>query len=350
MDKRYQVFVSSTYEDLKEERQEVIQALLELDCIPSGLELFPATDEDQWTLIRKVIDDCDYYIVIVGGRYGSLSPSGVSYTQMEYEYAVSQGKPVIGFIHKDPESLPACKTERSEEGRAKLNAFRDIVQKKMCKYWSTPAELGSVISRSLVKLIKNKPAVGWVRGDLVPSEAASQEILRLRKKIEDLEKSLEEVRFEAPKGTEVFAQGNDQFNIHFTYKRKDKQYNVIEQIDSSYNATWNEIFSVLAPLMIDEAPEPEMEGALEEFLADVSGRKAKYANRFEQYDFEIRNNDFQTIKIQLRALGLIRRSIKQRSVRDVRTYWTLTPYGDNLMTRLRAITRESIRSIAEAAT
>ena len=80
MDKRYQVFVSSTFADLQEERQEVMQALLELDCIPSGMELFPAANEDQWTLIKKVIDDCDYYMVILGGRYGSIGPSGHSYT------------------------------------------------------------------------------------------------------------------------------------------------------------------------------------------------------------------------------------------------------------------------------
>ena len=34
MDKRYQVFVSSTYADLQQERQKVIQALMEMDCIP----------------------------------------------------------------------------------------------------------------------------------------------------------------------------------------------------------------------------------------------------------------------------------------------------------------------------
>ncbi len=50
MEKKYQVFVSSTYKDLSEERQEVMQALLELDCIPVGMELFPAADDDQWTL------------------------------------------------------------------------------------------------------------------------------------------------------------------------------------------------------------------------------------------------------------------------------------------------------------
>jgi Domain of unknown function (DUF4062) len=83
-DRKYQVFVSSTYEDLQRERQEVMHALLELDCMPAGMELFPAADEDQWTLIKRVIDECDYYIVIVAGRYGSVGSSGMSYTEMEY--------------------------------------------------------------------------------------------------------------------------------------------------------------------------------------------------------------------------------------------------------------------------
>jgi hypothetical protein len=105
--KKYQIFVSSTYEDLRSERQEIMHALLELDCIPSGMELFPAANEDQWSLIKGVIDDCDYYVVVIGGRYGSLGPEGISYTEMEYRYAVSKGKPVIAFLHKEPNSLPA---------------------------------------------------------------------------------------------------------------------------------------------------------------------------------------------------------------------------------------------------
>lgn len=106
MDKRYQVFVSSTFADLEEERQEVMQALLELDCMPAGMELFPATNSDQWSLIKKIIDDSDYYIVILAGRYGSIGPDGISYTEMEYRYALETGKPVIGFIHKDKSNLP----------------------------------------------------------------------------------------------------------------------------------------------------------------------------------------------------------------------------------------------------
>jgi hypothetical protein len=75
---RYQVFVSSTYADLKDERRAVIQTLMGMDCIPAGMEIFPASDEEQFSFIRKIIDDCDYYLLIIGGRYGSITPEGVS--------------------------------------------------------------------------------------------------------------------------------------------------------------------------------------------------------------------------------------------------------------------------------
>jgi hypothetical protein len=75
---RYQVFVSSTYEDLREERQQATQAILEAGFFPSGMELFPASDDNQWELIKRVIEESDYYIVIVAGRYGSIGPSDSS--------------------------------------------------------------------------------------------------------------------------------------------------------------------------------------------------------------------------------------------------------------------------------
>ena len=131
MDKRYQVFISSTYADLQEERQEVIQARLELDCIPAGMELFPAASEDQRTLIKKVIDDSDFYMVIIAGRYGSLGPDGLSYTEMEYRYALDSGKPIIGFVHRSLGDLAASRSESTDEGKAKLGAFRDLVQKPL---------------------------------------------------------------------------------------------------------------------------------------------------------------------------------------------------------------------------
>lgn len=347
MDKRYQVFVSSTYEDLIEERQEVMHALLELDCIPSGMELFPAADEDQWSLIRRVIDDCDYYLVIIAGRYGSTDSTGRSYTQLEYEYAISRGKPVIAFLHKDPDSLPGTKIEKSETAQKKLQEFRSLVQKRMCKYWTTPAELGSVVSRSLIKLIKTNPAIGWVRADLLPTESMTQENIKLRKKIEELEKELEEARTEAPAGTEDLAQGTDKFEINFSYVCGHTTSCMLiedpfgEKDQTHYGkmtSTWNEIFSMLSPSMINEATESQLKNALNSFIKSQTEEKLqkKHPGKVIR-SFSVNNEDFNTIKVQLRALGLIAPSVKKRGVRDTATYFKLTPYGDNVMMKLRAI-------------
>jgi hypothetical protein len=95
---RYQIFVSSTYEDLREERQQATQAILEAGSFPAGMELFPASDDTLWELIKRVIEESDYYVVIVGGRYGNIGPNGLSYTEMEYDYAIDKGIPVLARL------------------------------------------------------------------------------------------------------------------------------------------------------------------------------------------------------------------------------------------------------------
>ena len=84
---KYQVFISSTYSDLYKERKQVLDILLMADCIPAGMENFVATDDEQFNVIKKVIDLCDYYVLILGKRYGSVNEkTGISYTEMEYNY------------------------------------------------------------------------------------------------------------------------------------------------------------------------------------------------------------------------------------------------------------------------
>jgi hypothetical protein len=352
MKKKYQVFVSSTYEDLREERQEIMNALLELDCIPAGMELFPAADEDQWSLIQGVIDECDYYVLVIGGRYGTTGPDGVGYTEKEYRYALEQEKPIIAFFHKDPESLPKKKTEQKEEGQKRFLEFRDFVQKKMCKYWETPKELGSVVSRSLIMLQRKHPGIGWVRGDLVPEQDVSSEILTLKKEIEQLQHELEEARTQAPPGTELLAQGEDSFEIHYTcssqrvaqnydldFLFKEKPLSWSRSVTSS----WNDIFWRISPLLIDEESDYYICRSLNSWIEELEIprlTKIEKAKGLRFGSFEINDDDFQTIKVQLRALGLITQSIKNRIVKDTQTYWKLTPYGDSIMNQLRAIKKE----------
>lgn len=341
MDKRYQVFVSSTYEDLREERQEVMHALLELDCIPSGMELFPAADEDQWTLIQKVISECDYYLLISGGRYGSIGSSGLSYTEMEYRYALEIGKPIIGFLHKDPAQLSVARCEQTDEGKKKLLELRDLVQKKMCKFWTSPSELGSVVSRSLVRLIKTTPTTGWIRANQAIDSVAATEILKLKKTIEDLQSQLQKARLTGPQGSEQLAQENDTLSIDFKFDTRDSNRDSWGW-DYEINITWNEIFYDIGPLMLNEASDSQVLAGLNRTVRERSRTKRSLDKSLKGHTalsstFEISEHDFQTIKIQLIALGLISKSEKPRSVKDSRAFWTLTPYGDQVLTKLRAI-------------
>jgi hypothetical protein len=182
--RRYQVFVSSTYEDLTEERQHVIQALLETRCIPVGMELFPAASVERWELIKHVIDECDYYFVIVAGRYGSLHESGIGYTEMEFDYAVSSGKPVVGFYHKNTNSLPGTQLEQSDEQRKRLKVFTEKVRGRLCHSWTSAAELGSAVKSAIINELMTNPQPGWIRASEVQSSPLVQ---RLKQRVADLE-------------------------------------------------------------------------------------------------------------------------------------------------------------------
>lgn len=345
MEKRYQVFVSSTFQDLQEERQEVMHALLELDCIPSGMELFPAANESQWSLIKRVIEDCDYYVLLLAGRYGSCGPEGISYTEMEYKHALALGKPTIAFLHKDPGTIQANKCENTPEGKSKLTAFRSLVEKKLCKHWTSPAELGSVVSRSLIQLIKTTPGIGWVRADELPDKNATLELLKLRQRVEELEAELARARTTAPRGTDNLAQGDELHTLRYGFHAYNRETYTGTNWAGTFQSTWNSLFGFVAPLMIDEASEPTLKEAMDYFVEDQNQEdlaKKKDLKSCKLDKFSLSGDDFQTIKVQFRALGLIAKSQKTRSVKDVETYWTLTPYGDEVMTRLRAIKRSIV--------
>jgi Domain of unknown function (DUF4062) len=380
MDKRFQVFVSSTFKDLQDERQEVIQALLELDCIPSGMELFPAADEDQWSLIKRVIDDCDYYIVIVAGRYGSIGPEDKSYTQMEYEYALLKGKPIISFLHQSPDTLPANKTELAPEGRAKLAEFRELVQKKVCKYWQTPAELGSVVSRSIISLIKQKPGIGWVRANLVPSEITSTEMLRLKNRIEELEKDLAEAKSTSNTAYMNLSQGKDKTKIEFRYiYYSDAGVLQKEWANCVIELSWDEVFASISTLLELEPSKATIQKRLGEIIYAITENiiteevlelelsKHTIQERLEEvgkfkveaiiseflpptktkgYSCFIEEKTIDKIMLQFRALGYVESPIVKESFAFGRLisntyYWKSTPLGDRKMLNDRAIKRSS---------
>lgn len=189
MEKRYQVFISSTVTDLKHARQEVSKALLRSDCFPAQMEQWPATDEEQFEFIKQIIQQCDYYIVISAGMYGSINPeTGISYTEMEFDYAQELGVPTIRLLHRDPfKSLMGSHIESTASAKNKLKAFhRKLKDGKLCAFWETPTELGREVILCLNDIKKRKPAQGWVRSNDVAASDALIEIANLRREVSDL--------------------------------------------------------------------------------------------------------------------------------------------------------------------
>lgn len=344
MEKRYQIFISSTFEDLKEERQAVLKAILELNHIPAGMELFPAADDEAWELIKDVIDSSDYYVLIIGGRYGSLDQKGIGYTEKEYDYAIEMGKSVIPILHKNPDNLSRDKTETDKDAWNKLKAFRKKVESKhTCVSWENSEELKVKVILGVISSIKRYPAKGWVRADKLINEETLKELLELRKKNSELIVQIEAVKIEPPEGSEVLVQGGDEFKIKCTFDatfNEDEEDEYVQEYDGDFEITWNEIWGVIAPKLINDATEYALHSALENCFENKAFEvfeKDKDLKNLTLGSFDINNEDIETAIVQFRALGLMQESKKQRSIKDTNTYWALTPYGDQLMVKLRAL-------------
>lgn len=162
MEKRYQIFISSTYKDLIEERQKVTQAILKLYHFPIGMEMFHADNEEQWIQIKKTIDMSDYYVLIVGRYCGTLiEKENISYTEKEYDYALSQGIPVLSFVISDEAEKKSYGVETSKQQKA-LKKFIKKVKKLPCEFWNTSDELAYQVSSTLSIKFRENNRNGWM--------------------------------------------------------------------------------------------------------------------------------------------------------------------------------------------
>ena len=163
MDRKYQVFISSTYEDLKDERRAIMEALIKLKHIPTGMESFNAADEEQWSVIKRTIDECDYYVLILSDRYGSTDKDGIGFTEKEYDYAISQNKPVISFVRSNSAIQTLKLTDRETRNKVKLKKFKNKISGKLYKYWDNKEDLSVNFLLSFEELQRIRPQAGWIR-------------------------------------------------------------------------------------------------------------------------------------------------------------------------------------------
>lgn len=196
--KKLQVFVSSTYTDLREERQAAVEAILTAGHIPAGMELFTAGDESQMNVIKRWIDESDVYLLILGGRYGSLEPrSQKSYIHLEYEYAVEKGKPFFAVVIDEdyakervkihPLGVDVFETENAQ----KLKEFREQIVSKVVRFWRDSKDIKLAVLEKMAEFARRDDLIGWIPGnEAVNTGAIAEEIARLGNENADLRERL----------------------------------------------------------------------------------------------------------------------------------------------------------------
>jgi hypothetical protein len=199
MRRKLQVFVSSTFNDMLPERQAAVEAILRAGHIPAGMELFAAGDESQLETIRRWIDDSDVFMLILGGRYGSIEPkSGKSYIELEYEYAGAKRKALFAAVISETyltEKVKAVGPDAMERTNGHLlNAFRDLVTKKICRFFNDLNELKLIVFESLANFDRIEDLAGWIRGsDVVDPKATLEQAARVQAENAELLRKLREL-------------------------------------------------------------------------------------------------------------------------------------------------------------
>lgn len=256
LDTRYQIFISTSGRDMQPERMVLSQTLVGMGFFAWGLEhRTPLTT----TLARRQIDECDYVILLLGSQYGEQAISGVSYLSLEYEYALSQAKPIIVFMHEQPENREIDLQETHPQLKDKFLAFRKklLHEAKHIFYFKTPRELELAVRLNIPLMVEQHMGQGWV-----PAHQAQQledEIRLLRSKILHLEQRVTEpstqLKEVAPQ--DIFA---------FEYQIQAFQDGNFKELKRQRQMTWSELLSILAKHFETAMPEENFGTCLNEYL------------------------------------------------------------------------------------
>lgn len=199
MKRKLQVFISSTYLDLIEERQAAVSAILKAGHIPAGMELFTAGDRSQLDTINSWIDESDVYMLILGGRYGAVElTSNVSYTELEFDYAASQNKPMFAVVIKDDaleNKIRAHGTDFSEKENPKeLKLFRTKVLTKISSFFEDVKDIKLCVHETLADYSTNRELSGWVSGsDIIDSKPLMEEVSKLSSENTELKEKINQL-------------------------------------------------------------------------------------------------------------------------------------------------------------
>ncbi|MGM1044842.1 MAG: DUF4062 domain-containing protein [Bacillota bacterium] len=208
MKKKLQVFISSTYIDMTEERQAAVTAVLNAGHIPAGMELFKSGDQSQKETIKRWINESDVYMLILGGRYGSIdADTGKSYTHWEYDYAGEQGKRRFAIVVDEKRLTEKAKENPEFMERlhySKYLEFKDEVLSNISKFYEDLKDIKLVVMESLKEYESDTALAGWIKADSVSNiEEVLLENTQLLRSIDSLKEEISSLKMRNEKKEQI---------------------------------------------------------------------------------------------------------------------------------------------------
>ncbi len=219
MQKIYTAFISSAFKSLRNERNAVINSLLDFRVVPIGMEHFTVTTNGQFSDIQELIDESDVFILLLGEKYGSCDKDGVSWTEREYEYALEKNKPILAIVCDElAVLLEKDEAELTEEQKKQIEFCNKI---SFARVVNDEFNIKTIIIQFFNTFDFSK-CIGWTRLE--------------EEKMSD--KALEEWR-EAHK---VFDVGGNWFHVHLS--DEDEEYIRVGTVNIIQNFTPNNYFDL----------------------------------------------------------------------------------------------------------
>ena len=323
-DTRYQVFISTSGPEMQPERAVLTQTLVGMGFFSWGLEQRTPLST---SIARRQIDDCDYVVILLGSQYGEQSVSGVGYMHLEYIYAMTKQKPVIVFMHEEPESRDAGLHDQKAELKEKFKEFRKQLQHEVEQVFTyrTLRDLELAVRSSMSQMLERYPVEGWVRPQ--NTQILCDEIDALRAKVKQLEAELssrEMDSFASVSKVSMYAL------YAFEYRMHAYQDGNFKEIKSQRKMTWAQLLNVLGSVFGTPTPEEYFSKRMNEYLNETGLEDARKqmprAHAVSRAQINIRA--LHEIKFQMRQnewISPIGRDDRQRML------WQLTAKGQKLL-------------------
>ena len=324
LDKRYQVFISTSGAEMQPERMVLAQTLVGMGFFSWGLEQRTPLST---AFARRQIDDCDYVAVLLGSAYGEQSVSGVGYMHLEYIYAVTKQKPIIVFMHDEPAAREAALHDDKPELRDKFQEFRKLLQNEVDQVFTYRSlrDLEMAVRFNLPQMLERYPVLGWVRPQ--NTQVFQDEIDQLKNKLEQLE--TESGKREVDPFLSLPKVSMHEF-FSFEYRMHAYQDGNFKELKIQKKMTWAQLLSVLGSTFVHPTPEEFFSKRMNEYLNETGLQDA----RMEMP----RAHAVARAQVNIRALHSIKMQMRQnewiiQSGRDdrQRMLWQVTPKAQKLM-------------------